>query len=169
MSNKTLIIVHHSESDSSTFAKIKSFHTAPKAYDSMGDPLGNGWAHIGYHKVIENSGRVYQGLQDHQTGIHTVNWNHCSLAVCICGNFDKHQIRPPQWQSLIQVVAQWCLSHNIHPSSATIVGHKDKQPSKTKMNGAKYPNTCPGGFLYSRLPELRIEVAKQLAVAGLVA
>jgi hypothetical protein len=151
MSNKTMIIVHHSGMPGSTFATIKHTHT-----------IQNGWPKVGYHKVVQQNGQVFLGREDFETGIHTVNHNAHSLGICLCGDFNTQSVSLAQWYALVEVVARWCKKHDIVPSASTVVGHKDKQATKT-IDGVVQPNTCPGANLYSRLPQLRHDVIQTLS------
>jgi N-acetylmuramoyl-L-alanine amidase len=153
---KTVIIVHHAGKggERSTFRSIRAWHVGTR-------PNGNGWSDIGYHAVIEKDGTVQRGRKDENIGAHTRGWNRQSLGVCVCGNFEHQLVQTKQWNALIDQITRWCLEHAISPGSDTIVGHRDKQPTKTfKKNGrvVSKPNTCPGKNLYRYLPWLRKEV-----------
>ena len=77
------IIVHCSASDVDNFASIQNYHiTAP-------DHL---WSNCGYHAIIERDGTLHLGRPDLFHGSHCPEqqMNTHSLAICICGDLDKH-------------------------------------------------------------------------------
>ena len=86
-----------------------------------------GWDGIGYHKIINRSGKVENGRPEYWIGAHVKGKNDISLGVCLIGtdNFTKNQFK-----SLERVLKKW---KKLYPN-AKIVGHRDT--GKTKK-------TCP--------------------------
>lgn len=90
--------------------------------------LNFGWDGIGYHKVINRSGKIENGRPEYWVGAHVKGKNNISLGVCLIGknNFTKKQLL-----SLEKVLKRW---KNLYPR-AKIVGHKDTgDTSKTCPN-----------------------------------
>ena len=55
--------------------------------------LGFGWDGIGYHKIINRSGKIENGRPEYWIGAHVKGKNDVSLGVCLIGkdNFTKNQ------------------------------------------------------------------------------
>ena len=90
--------------------------------------LSFGWDGIGYHKVIDHHGVVYNGRPEYWIGAHVKGFNKKSLGVCLIGkkNFSKKQLT-----SLKNLLKQWKKNY----PKAKVVGHKDvTQTSKTCPN-----------------------------------
>ena len=77
-----------------------------------------GWDGIGYHKVIEKSGKIVDGRPEYWVGSHVKGYNDKSLGVCLIGkgNFNKKQL-----ESLKKTLKNW---KSIY-TEATILGHRD--------------------------------------------
>jgi len=80
------IIIHHfggtdknplADTSNQTFEIVRDYH------------ISKGWENIGYHYVIEKSGKVTQGRPDLYHGAHTIGYNHNSIGVALDGNFDS--------------------------------------------------------------------------------
>ena len=87
------LIVHCSDTnDDFTIEEIHKMH------------LDFGWDGIGYHKVIDQKGEVYNGRPEYWTGAHVKGFNNKSLGVCLIGRnvFSKKQLN-----SLINVLKKW--------------------------------------------------------------
>lgn len=161
MASKSMIVVHHAgkRGENSTYRSIFRNHVVKK-----------GWSAVAYHIVIEKNGASFRGRGDWVTGAHTLGrdsednllFNKKALGVCLCGNFDRQEVRSEQWTSLVQIVASWCKKFAIFPDETTIVGHRDLQSTKRKKNGVIFENSCPGERLYSQLANLRSQVAAEI-------
>lgn len=68
------------------------------------------------------------------------------------GNFMTFEMGAQQWSSLVDLCASLCSSLHLPPTS--IKGHRDFKAT-----------LCPGDWLYSQLPRLRLEVAGRLGIA----
>ena len=80
--------------------------------------LNFGWDGIGYHKVINRSGKIENGRPEYWIGAHVQGKNNISLGVCLIGR-DKFTIK--QYISLEKILRKW---KSLYPE-AKIVGHKD--------------------------------------------
>ena len=136
------IVIHHSESPAATTTVelINKWHIA------------RGFNEIGYHKVIYHNGKVLDGRKEDKMGAHVKNggWNHGSLAVCICGNYDLDEPSDIQLSSLYKVLANWCRRYKIDPELKSIVDHCDA-PNETK--------TCSGKNIQNKLPLIRKRIS----------
>lgn len=114
--------------------------------------LANGWAGIGYHYVIRKDGTIERGRPLATVGAHAEGQNYHTVGINVTGNFDKEIPTPAQIHSLEGLVAWLCKTYSITPGPATIVGHRDVNSTD-----------CPGRNLYSLLPQIRKDVAQQMA------
>ena len=89
--------------------------------------LGFGWDGIGYHKVINRSGKIEDGRPEYWVGAHVKGKNNISLGVCLIG---KDYFTKRQFRSLERVLKKWKKTYPY----AKVVGHRDT--GKTKK-------TCP--------------------------
>ncbi|MDC0531285.1 N-acetylmuramoyl-L-alanine amidase, partial [Alphaproteobacteria bacterium] len=82
---------------------------------------------VGYHKIINRSGKIENGRPEYWIGAHVKGKNHNSLGVCLIG---KDHFTKRQFLSLERVLKKW---KTIYPN-AKIVGHRDTGNTK---------KTCP--------------------------
>ena len=104
-----LLVVHCSDSDN---GKTLS------AFDIHKMHLKFGWDGIGYHKVINRSGKIENGRPEYWIGAHVKGKNNISLGVCLIG---RNKFTTKQYISLERVLRKW---KSLYPK-AKIVGHKD--------------------------------------------
>lgn len=117
------------------------------------------WACIGYHFIIDPSGRVYEGRPLKYQGAHAGNnaVNRLNIGVCLIGNFDVQRVPPAQRGALLNTLDRLCLQYGI--SRAAVFGHK-----KFKVT------ECPGRFLsqiidaYAQREDVRRDDAAQAAL-----
>ena len=89
--------------------------------------LGFGWDGIGYHKVINRSGKIENGRPEFWVGAHVKGQNESSLGVCLIG---RYKFTKKQFLSLEKILRKW---KHIYPK-ARIIGHRDIGNTK---------KTCP--------------------------
>ena len=120
------------------------------------------WACIGYHFIIDPSGRIYEGRPLQYQGAHAGNnlVNRLNIGICLIGNFDVQRVPPAQRTALLSSLDRLCLQYGI--SRASVFGHK-----KFKVT------ECPGRFLSQiidaytqREPGAPDENAAQAALPG---
>lgn len=114
--------------------------------------LANGWAGIGYHYVIRKDGSIERGRPLATVGAHAEGQNYHTVGINVTGNFEKETPTQSQIASLEKLLVLLCQTYDIHPGAATIVGHRNVNSTD-----------CPGKNLYRLLPEIRDDVALQLA------
>jgi N-acetylmuramoyl-L-alanine amidase len=71
----TLLVVHHAARDAATAAGVRRYHMAP-------DPAGKGWREVGYHLMLDETGRLWSGRSLSQVGAHAAPHNTGSVGVC---------------------------------------------------------------------------------------
>lgn len=90
--------------------------------------LGFGWDGIGYHKIIQRSGKIENGRPEYWVGAHVKGFNNFSLGVCMIG---RNNFLKEQFVSLEKVIKKWKFDY---PNSE-IIGHCDfKSTEKTCPN-----------------------------------
>ena len=80
--------------------------------------LDFGWDGIGYHKIINRSGKIENGRPEYWIGAHVKGINNISLGVCLIG---KSNFTKKQFSSLEKVLKEWKTKY----PGAKIVGHRD--------------------------------------------
>ena len=104
--------------------------------------IGRGFDDIGYHFVIDQSGKVWTGRPIDKEGANVKGDNKESIGICVCGNCDEKSPLKSQIEALEKLVLELCKKWG----KLEILGHRDYSNSDTQ---------CPGNYLYSILPELR--------------
>lgn len=115
---------------------------------------GRGWIDIGYHFLIDGSGRIYQGRPETVVGAHVRNKNEGNVGISLMGSFHpprSHEPTPEQVRSLVALGRWLVAAYGIDPG--TIKGHRDHQAT-----------SCPGDGFYPRLGEIRREIGQPPAV-----
>ncbi|WP_406096253.1 peptidoglycan recognition family protein [Kitasatospora purpeofusca] len=138
--------------------------------------ITNDWGDIGYHFLIDEAGRIYEGRWSGDDGIpgfdangnavtafHTAGFNSGNLGVALLGTLVNQQPTAKARQSLALVLSLAARTHGLDPQAhVTFVN---------PVNGVTKPvdlisghrdwlaTDCPGGVFYGTLPALRAEVA----------
>ncbi len=115
-----MIVVHHTKLPAMPVESIHDLH------------LSNGWAGIGYHKVILPDGAVAEGRPERAVGAHALGVNHHSIGVVLVGDFDVSIPSPAQMASLVALTADLAKKYGV--SADRVVGHRDVYRD----------TTCPG-------------------------
>ena len=116
--NIKLLVVHCSDSEDDQNLTAIDLHNMHLKF---------GWDGIGYHKVINRSGKIENGRPEYWIGAHVQGKNNISLGVCLIGR-EKFTVK--QYISLEKVLRKW---KDLYPE-AKIVGHRDTGNTK---------KTCP--------------------------
>ena len=115
----SLLVVHCSDTKNSQNLSATDIHKMH---------LGFGWNGIGYHKIIQRSGKVENGRPEYWIGAHVKGKNKISLGVCLIG---KDKFTKKQFNSLEKVLRKWKSSY----PNAKILGHRDTgNTKKTRPN-----------------------------------
>jgi LysM repeat protein len=132
----TRITVHHSGDKDDVNADSVSWLRQVDLNHIKGINHPEPWACIGYHYIIDPSGRVYEGRPLQYQGAHAGNnaVNRLNIGICLMGNFDVQRVPPAQRTALLSTLDRLCLQYGI--SRAAVFGHK-----KFKVT------ECPGRFL----------------------
>lgn len=109
------------------------------------------WADIGYHFVIDGAGRIFEGRPLTARGAHAKGPNNDgNVGIALMGNFDKYPPTPAQWVGVKKLALWLSVVYSIEPESWK--GHKDFGS----------PKSCPGYYVYHRLPVLRKWLAQAI-------
>ena len=120
------IVIHHDSIPRPTdVAEIDAYHR---------QEWGSGF---GYHFYIDHS-TITQVRGLDMMGAHTINYNHCSIGICLNGDFDTQEPTAFQLMALKGLVAFLKLKY----PDAKVVGHGDLNDTK-----------CPGRNLKRKIDQ----------------
>jgi hypothetical protein len=103
---------------------------------------------IGYHFVVDASGRVWEGRSLAYEGAHVGGQNDNNIGIVLLGNFEEQTVSAQADASLLVLIQRLRLQYQI--KSHRLYGHRDLGKS-----------LCPGQNLYSRIVKLRGVEAKK--------
>lgn len=114
------------------------------------------WRDIGYHFIIDGSGRVIQGRPTDLLASHVSNANRGNIGIALMGDFDKQKPTPEQVESLRRLSSFLAAKYGIDVMNAGA------------FNGHSHHNRteCPGESLRILLDALRAEITTRAAVAA---
>ncbi len=140
------IVIHHSFTPLTDGPRgIQDRHTRDR-----------GFADIGYHFLVDGSGRVYEGRSLKVRGAHTHRYNFGTIGIVLMGNFDVDRPTPSQLFGLNALV-----DHLVDRYTITrLAGHLDFRRQET---------VCPGRHLEPLLPELAARLGLAFGATGYVA
>lgn len=118
------LVIHHTDSGDVPAEEIDQWHKS------------NGWAGIGYHKVIRADGSIEDGRPVTKVGSHCKGLNNCSLGVVLTGRFNKQKPTPAQIATLVQQLRFWKSKY----PGAVVIGHRDARKITSKATATE----CPG-------------------------
>jgi uncharacterized protein with LGFP repeats len=142
--------------------------------------VDRGWGDIGYHYLVDESGRVYEGRWSGTDGdpahdasgnmvtaAHVGGFNSGNLGIALLGTL---RTRPPTAAAraaLEGVLADLAGRHSLDPLSRTLYVNPitgDTRDVDTISGHRDWESTeCPGGAFYEQLPSIRANVAALLA------
>ncbi len=103
----------------------------------------NGWCDIGYHFVVSQSGKIYQGQSsEERLGTHVGGQNTGNIGVCLIGNFQTQTPSQTQLSAAADIVRWIGNTYNIEFNRTNIKGHREHAGAST---------ACPGDNLLSQL------------------
>jgi N-acetylmuramoyl-L-alanine amidase-like protein/repeat uncharacterized protein DUF346 len=134
---------------------------------------GNGWCDIGYNFIVDRYGRVYEGryggIARPVLGAQAQGFNWQSTGVALLGT---DTLSSEARSALVKLLA-WKLDwHQIDPTAQIQVtsNGSDKYPEGTvvtvnTISGHRdvYLTACPGEAIYGQLPQIRNDVAAEIA------
>ncbi|MFI6447232.1 peptidoglycan recognition family protein [Kitasatospora sp. NPDC050543] len=134
------------------------------------------WGDIGYHFLIDEAGRVYEGRWSDTDGIpahdatgkvvtafHTAGFNSGNLGIALLGTLVDQQPTEKARKSLTALLAGLTRWHGLDPQAhVTFVNPVNGVTKAVEMiSGHRdwLATDCPGGTMYASLPALRGDVA----------
>lgn len=169
-------VVHHTVS-SNTYAAadvpailrgIYYFHTHDR-----------GWCDVAYNFFIDRFGRGFEGryggIDKAVIGGHTGGFNTGSTGVAMIGDFDNATVPGAAYAALRSLLAWKLAYHGVDPRGSTLVYSGDASTSRyppgtpvmvANLEGHRDTNVtaCPGAYLYALMPQLRRDVAADIAL-----
>ncbi|WP_213450378.1 peptidoglycan recognition protein family protein [Rhizomonospora bruguierae] len=145
--------------------------------------VGQDWGDIGYHLLIDDAGRVYEGRWSGSDGLpifggapgpdgrpqmvtaaHVDGFNSGNIGICLLGDFTTKLPTTAARDSLLRVLASLSVLCRLDPCGTTNfvnpVSGTEKPGIKTIPGHRDWAATeCPGNKFYPQLPRLRSEVA----------
>jgi hypothetical protein len=149
----TDLIIHHTAGPiTQTVEEIDAEHRA------IGDSM------IAYNWVIDPKGTVYVGRSTGFVPAATYGRNTESLAVCLIGNFEKHDhgfTGPPSAAQIANLILLGRVIHQRFPHIVRTIGHNEVAGLFYHGSG-DYSTLCPGSLLISQLAHIRKEISTPL-------
>ncbi|MFJ4232856.1 FG-GAP-like repeat-containing protein [Cellulosimicrobium cellulans] len=119
-----------------------------------------GWGDIGYNFLVDKFGRVWEGrkggvdravIAAHASGVNSV-----AFGVSFLGNYDTASVPTVAVDAAARVIAWKFGLHGVTAGSAVTI---DGQRLQTVFGHREVgQTTCPGRYLFARMPELRTKV-----------
>lgn len=159
-----LIVVHHTAIPN-TGEKRSSAEQMRALYEMHSN--GRGWGDIGYHYVIGDDGKIYEGKAggEYVVGGHVYCGNVGTVGIALMGNFELELPTQAQMRALQWLIADLENTYNIDPTSTVrfhgknhppVVGHRDLLPTD-----------CPGYYVAETLDQVRTNVTRNDLAAAI--
>jgi hypothetical protein len=145
--------------------------------------IGQDWGDIGYHLLIDEAGRVYEGRWSGpdpypvyaaglgadrrlhvSTGAHAITFNTGNVGVCLLGTFTDRQPTAAALDSLAIVLGGLARLGGLDPGGTVNYTNPVNGMAKTVRSVSGHRDwaatQCPGNTFYPQLPALRDNVAR---------
>jgi hypothetical protein len=136
------ITVHHDAFTSVGLSSERSVATRIESIRRAHRQRGSEWVDIGYHYIIDPSGRVWEGRPITIEGAHVSKTNEHNLGICVLGNFDEQRPTSDTLNTLDSFVAYQARLHRV--SMRNVFTHQELKPT-----------ACPGRNLQKYMLETR--------------
>jgi len=157
--------VHHTVSSNSySSSSVPSMIRGIYAYHVQ----SLGWSDIGYNFLVDRFGRTwegrYGGVDRAVVGAQTLNFNSVSMGVSAIGNYATGG--PPQaMTNAIKRILAWKFSLAGIPATGRVVAN-GKSLNRVSGHRDAFATTCPGQYLYAKLPEIRAGATTLMATTA---
>ena len=111
---------------------------------------GQNWGDIGYHFLIDPSGRVWEGRPLAWQGAHVKNNNEGNIGICVLGNYERQRVTDRQVYALDNFLASTMRQYGI--AKNRVYTHRELRST-----------ACPGRSLQARMDSLRNSRGSALA------
>ncbi len=142
MTRVSRITIHHEGSDPVWFSDQRTTAGHLERVRQAHTTNGRNWADIGYHYIIDRSGRVWQGRDLRYQGAHVSGHNEQNVGVMVLGNFERQRPSPQQLRSLEWAVRTLAQAYRV--PRQRIFTHRELSPT-----------ACPGRYLQPQVASLR--------------
>ncbi len=140
MGQVTRLTVHHDGMNAFTTADRSA--AAQRLESIRSAHVGQGWADIGYHYIIDPGGRVWQGRPISLQGAHVRQNNPGNIGIMVMGNYNKQPVSVASQRALQATLATLMQQHRI--SSSRVYTHRELVST-----------ACPGESLQRTMDTLR--------------
>jgi hypothetical protein len=138
------ITVHHEGMEA--FTATSSGDTIERLQRVWNGHDARGFGDIGYHFVIDRSGRIWEGRSLRYQGAHVRAHNEGNIGVMCLGNFDEQSVSPAQRKALEHQLKVLATKYGVKRKS--IRTHKEWNPT-----------ACPGKDLQRMMGPIRSKMA----------
>ncbi|MFH9016345.1 peptidoglycan recognition family protein [Streptomyces sp. NPDC017943] len=138
---------------------------------------GNDWGDIGYHFLVDQAGRMYEGrysgakgapghnsVGEVVTAAHTLDANTGNIGIALLGDFTDREPPLPMRHAVTQLLASLAAKHGLNPVGTVVYrgAGRSAERSLPAISGHRdwLSTECPGAQTYRTLPKLREEAAK---------
>jgi hypothetical protein len=142
--------------------------------------VGLRWGDIGYHFLVDQAGRLYEGRWSGADGIpghradgqvatagHVLNHNSGNIGVALLGDFTRGAPTGAAKRTLTRTLAALARFHGLDPLRTVHyvnpANHAAKDVAAVSGHRDWLATACPGGALYRELSSVRADVARLLA------
>lgn len=147
--------------------RLTIHHTVTPNNDSMSMPARlrqiqnyhintQGWCDVGYHFLIGQDGKVYQGRVENIVGAHAGGANTNNVGISFIGTFTSAAPGNAMLDAAARIMKSMSRTYGIALNRDKVKGHRQVGTTQT---------SCPGDALYSRLSNL-IERAQGTSTGG---
>ncbi|SME97708.1 uncharacterized protein with LGFP repeats [Cellulosimicrobium cellulans J34] len=149
--------VHHTAGTNSyTSAQVPALLRGIYTYHAQ----SRGWGDIGYNVLVDKFGRLWEGrkggLDRAVIGAHASGVNSAAFGVSFMGNYDTTAVPTVAVDAAARVIAWKFALHGVTAGSSTVI---NGQRLQTVFGHREVGQTsCPGQYLFARMPELRTKV-----------
>lgn len=122
---------------------------------------GRKWDDIAYNALVDKWGRIwegrYGGLEKPVVGAHTLGYNGYTMGISVMGDYGKSKPSTAALDSVARIIAWKSGIHQFNPVGATNLFGKKRPVVVGHRNVGQ--TTCPGTYLYAKLPWIRSRAA----------
>jgi hypothetical protein len=124
-----------------------------------------GWSDIGYNFLVDRFGRTWEGRYDGMdkavVGAQTLNFNSVSMGVSAIGNFEV-AAAPQAMTDAVKRILAWKFSLAGIPATGSVLAN-GKYLQRVSGHRDAFATSCPGRYLYAKLPEIRTGAAAMMS------
>lgn len=101
-----------------------------------------GWADIGYHYIVDPTGRIWEGRNEFKQGAHVKDQNENNLGILVLGNFERQRPTSAACASVDRIISAKMAQHRVRITSVRT--HRELAPTE-----------CPGESLQAYMNRTR--------------